>query len=200
MFGRAFSVVVANAVRASLRSLDAATIKMQFGHWRERLRFAPFALISMISISTVSFVSAANAECRAPQKTCYRIQQCALDTEARRADDRARIRRGVAEGNGNLVWQGASACQNDLGQKSDFDLDSGGCSDNEYLQHGKLAVNGQCDQAQRKEVWYCGVKVDRGYRPLGRMSISGGDCSGEAKVDALCSCPLGNGQVYKQLE
>ena len=150
------------------------------------------AVIAILLLGTGS----AYAECNKPRQVCMRMLSCISDLRDNRKPDNERIYKGVSERNGSRIWEGADACQVDMGEKDGWDKDSGGCSPQEYLKLAELAIARSCDQLARTVTWYCGVPTGNGgYQMLGTL-YPNGECTGETIPGNNCDCPLGNGKVY----
>lgn len=138
-----------------------------------------------------------HAECFDPKGVCALMTKCVEDTEPRRVDDRTRIKDGANSGQGTVVWQGLEACTKDMDLVSSFQIATKSCTDANFVDVAKKAIANQCDQIAGRDKYYCAVVGnDNRLRRLGYFPPEG-DCAGERKVNAVCSCP-GNlqGQVY----
>jgi len=70
-------------------------------------------------------------------------------------NDIRRIREGASTGNGQEVWEGGNACWNNFDHNHQHDYNawrvhSGGCTNQDYAELGRDAVNNQCHDRRHK--------------------------------------------------
>lgn len=107
--------------------------------------------LAVVTVATVVTSASAEAACHSRLLTCRAIEKCLNQGVP---NDVSRIREGLRTKNGNMIWAGTSACKENLGEKTgkeQFDENSGGCSDAEYVELAEIASRpkppdrGPCD-------------------------------------------------------
>ena len=88
--------------------------------------------------SLLSLVGAAQAKCKNPYLACTAISQCLFGSNTAQ-NDLTRITNGIAQGNGQLIYDGTQACQKDGSFSTDMDKAFGACSNQELVTIGTFA-------------------------------------------------------------
>ena len=98
-------------------------------------------VFGMVVLATLLIpVPAAHAVCRSPKNICKHIDDCLHRTSDSNNENADGIRAGVKARNGQIVSASAEACARTLDRKQQWDKWARGCSEVEFVQMAKVAM------------------------------------------------------------